>query len=65
MFSALSADAFAKNGISVTLKNASILTITNLYVLPAKEAHWGEDPLRDGESDTIKPVEEFTLEGWS
>jgi hypothetical protein len=60
-FSALSADAFAKNGISVAFKNTSTLTITNLYFLPAKEAHWGEDQLGDGESDTIKPDEEFTL----
>ena len=61
VFSTLSTDAFAKDGVSVVFKNKSSLTITNLYLSPAKEAHWGADQLGDGESDTISPNEEFTL----
>lgn len=59
--SAVSANAFAADGISVKFKNKSSLTIDNLYLSPAKVAEWGPDQLGDGESDTIEPDAEFTL----
>jgi hypothetical protein len=59
--SAVSADAFAADGISVKFKNNSSLTITNLYLTPANESQWGPDQLGDGDTDTIEPGSEFTL----
>jgi hypothetical protein len=59
--SAVSADAFAADGVSVKFKNKSSLTITNLYLSPTNQSQWGDDQLGDGESDTIEPGSEFTL----
>jgi hypothetical protein len=59
--SAISADAFAADGVSVKFNNKSSLTITNLYLSPANVEEWGPDQLGDGENDTINPGASFTL----